>query len=318
MTIDANFSLAGKRVWVAGHNGMVGAAIVRRLGSENCEILTVGRGQLDLRDQAATRNWMERKKPDAVFVAAARVGGILANDTYPADFLYENLVIEANIIEGAWRTGVEKLLFLGSSCIYPRLAAQPIDEAELLTGPLEPTNEWYAVAKIAGLKLCQAFRKQHRCDFISAMPTNLYGPGDNFDLCASHVIPALIRKAHEAKVRNADRLTIWGSGSPLREFLHVDDCAGAVIHLMKYYSGDDHINVGSGKEISIGELARLIARIIGFEGELAFDNSMPDGTPRKLLNTERLRLLGWQSTIPLDVGIASTYRWFTENRQTSS
>ncbi len=317
MTIDSVFKLAGKRVWVAGHAGMVGSAIVRQLASENCEILTVDRANLDLRDQSATRDWMERKRPDAVFVAAARVGGILANDTYPADFLYDNLAIETNIIEAAWRAGVEKLLFLGSSCIYPRLAAQPIGEEELLTGPLETTNEWYAVAKIAGLKLCQAFRKQHGCDFISAMPSNLYGPGDNFDLRTSHVIPALIRKAHEAKIGNARELPVWGSGSPLREFLHVDDCASAVIHLMKNYSGSEHINVGSGVEISIRDLSRLIGRVVGFTGEFVFDRSMPDGTPRKLLKIERLRTLGWQPSVPLDVGIASTYRWFLENAAAS-
>ena len=237
MSTDVVFPLEGRRVWVAGHNGMVGSAIVRRLERENCEVLTAERETVDLRDQVATRAWIANAKPDAIFLAAAKVGGILANDTYPADFLYDNLMIEANIIEAAYRAKVAKLLFLGSSCIYPKMAPQPIPEEALLTGPLEPTNEWYAIAKIAGIKLCQAYRKQHGSDFISAMPTNLYGPGDNFDLKSSHVIPALLRKAHEAKLRGEKELVIWGTGTPRREFLHVDDCADASVHLMKVYSG---------------------------------------------------------------------------------
>ena len=261
MSTEVLFSLAGKRVWVAGHTGMVGSAIVRRLSRENCEVLTVDRRSLDLMDQSATRSWILNKKPDAIFLAAAKVGGIVANKSYPADFLYDNLMIEANIIEAAHRAKTAKLLFLGSSCIYPKLAPQPIDEASLLTGPLEPTNEWYAIAKIAGIKLCQAYRKQFGCDFISAMPTNLYGPGDNFDLSTSHVIPALMRKAHEAKLEEKKELVVWGTGAPRREFLHVDDCADALVHLMKVYSGDQHVNVGSGEDLTIRELASLVARV---------------------------------------------------------
>ena len=303
----ASYDLKGKKVWVAGHRGMVGSAIVRRLASEHCEILTADRSELDLKDQAAVRAWVDRHKPDAVFVAAAKVGGILANDTYPADFLYDNLIIEANVIEASFRGGVEKLLFLGSSCIYPRLAPQPIVESALLTGELESTNEWYAIAKIAGIKLCQAYRKQHGADFISAMPSNLYGPGDNFDLNSSHVMPALIRKAHEAKVRGETVVTIWGTGKPLREFLHVDDCAEACVCLMKVYSGDEHVNVGSGEDLSIIQLMRLICEIVGFDGEIIHDLSKPDGTPRKLLNVEKLSNLGWQPKIKLRDGISSLY-----------
>jgi GDP-L-fucose synthase len=307
---DPVFSLAGKKVWVAGHRGMVGSAIVRALESENCEVLAAPREQLDLRDQAAVRIWVDRNKPQAIFLAAARVGGIYANDTRPAEFLYDNLAIEGNIIDAAYRSGVAKLLFLGSSCIYPRLAPQPISEGSLLTGPLEPTNEWYAIAKIAGIKLCQAFRKQYGADFISAMPTNLYGQGDNFDLTSSHVIPALMRKAHEAKLLAAKDLTIWGSGKPLREFLHVDDCASACLYLMKTYSRDEHVNVGSGEELTIADLARLVAQIVGFKGEIACDTSKPDGTPRKLMDSARLRALGWQPAIALEQGLADTYRWY--------
>ncbi len=313
MPTEVIFRLEGKRVWVAGHNGMVGSAIVRRLASENCEILTVDRKTVDLKDQSATGSWVSSTKPDAIFLAAAKVGGILANDTYPVDFLYDNLMIEANIIDAAYRAKVSKLLFLGSSCIYPKLAPQPIPEEALLTGPLEPTNEWYAIAKIAGIKLCQAYRKQYGCDFISAMPTNLYGPGDNFDPNTSHVVPALIRKAHEAKARCDSELIIWGTGMPRREFLHVDDCADACVHLMKGYTDFEHVNVGTGTDMTILELATLIAVVVGFDGKIVNDFSKPDGTPRKLLLGEKLRALGWKDTISLPDGLASTYRWFVEN-----
>ncbi|HEY5346824.1 MAG TPA: GDP-L-fucose synthase [Rhizomicrobium sp.] len=310
----ALYPLTGKRVWVAGHRGMVGAAIVRRLASEACKILTTDRKTLDLRSQKDVEEWMVREKPQAIFLAAAKVGGILANDTHPAEFLYDNLVIETNIIEAARRAGVEKLLFLGSSCIYPKFASQPMTEDALLTGALEPTNEAYAIAKIAGLKLAEAYRRQYGCDFISAMPTNLYGPGDNFDLQSSHVLPALIRKAHEAKKSGAAALTIWGSGSPRREFLHVDDCADALVHLMKNYSGALHVNVGTGEDISVLDLARLTAEIVGFEGEIARDATKPDGTPRKLLDIGKLNGLGWKPRIGLREGIAVTYIWFQNNK----
>ncbi len=304
---DTAYLLAGKRIFVAGHRGMVGGAIVRRLAGEGCEILTAGRDTLDLKDQAAVRTWFAREKPDAVFLAAAKVGGILANDTYPADFLYDNLMIEANVIEAAFRSGVDKLLFLGSSCIYPKLAPQPIPEGALLTGPLEPTNEWYAIAKIAGIKLAQAYRRQHGCDFVSAMPTNLYGPGDNYDLASSHVLPALIRKAHEAKVSGARELVIWGTGTPRREFLHVDDCADALVHVMAHYSADEHINVGSGSDVTIKELARMVADVVGFDGEITHDLARPDGTPRKLMSGDRLAALGWRPRIGLREGVEGVY-----------
>ena len=306
------YSLAGKRVWVAGHNGMVGSALFRRLASENCELLIGGRRDFDLLNQWAVRSWLEDNHPDVIFLAAARVGGILANSERPADFLYENLTIETNIIEAAAQLGVEKLLFLGSSCIYPRDAEQPIREEALLTGPLEETNQWYAIAKIAGIKLCEAYRRQQGCDFISAMPTNLYGPGDNFDLATSHVLPALIRKAHEAKTSGARALTIWGSGTPRREFLHVDDCADALVFLMQHYSGESHVNVGCGEDLSILRLAELVCSIVGFEGEIELDASKPDGTPRKLLDVARLTALGWRPRIELREGIAATYAWFCE------
>jgi GDP-L-fucose synthase len=307
------YELAGTRIFVAGHRGMVGSALVRRLAPENCEIVTADRDRLDLRDQKAVRTYLADTCPDAVILAAAKVGGILANDTYPADFLYDNLVMEANVIEGAFRAGVGKLLFLGSSCIYPKFAPQPIPEGALMTGPLEPTNEWYAIAKIAGLKLCEAYRKQHGADFISAMPTNLYGPGDNFDLETSHVIPALIRKAQEAKRRGDKAMIIWGTGTPRREFLHVDDCADALVFLLKNYSGDRHINVGSGEDIAIAELARLVMEAVGFRGELAFDHSKPDGAPRKLMSGEKLVALGWRPRIRLRDGLESVYSWFVDN-----
>lgn len=308
------YDLAGKRVWVAGHRGMVGSAIIRRLASEGCEVLTAGRAELDLRRQDAVEAWMDKNRPDAVFLAAAKVGGILANDTYPADFLYENLILETNIIHAAYRSGVEKLLFLGSSCIYPKFAPQPITEDALLTGPLEPTNEWYAIAKIAGIKLCQAYRRQHGCDFISAMPTNLYGPGDNFDLNTSHVMPALIRKAHDAKQSGAGAITVWGTGTPRREFLHVDDCADACVFLMKSYSDESHVNVGSGEDITILELTELVCDVVGFSGGIEHDLSKPDGTPRKLMSAERLRSMGWAPSIALADGIAEAYRAFQDGQ----
>lgn len=305
--------LAGKRVWVAGHRGMVGSAVVRRLASEQCEVLSADSRTLDLRDQAAVRRWVANERPDVVVVAAAKVGGILANATYPADFLYDNLMIEANVIEAAHREDVAKLLFLGSSCIYPKFAPQPIPEDALLTGALEPTNEWYAIAKIAGIKLCQAYRAQHGRDYISAMPTNLYGPGDNFDLNSSHVMPALMRKAHEAKLAGAETLTIWGSGTPRREFLHVDDLADACVFLLKSYSGESHVNVGSGSDVTILELAQLVARTVGFTGEIVRDETKPDGTPRKLMSDALIAGMGWKARIPLEEGIAATYDWFKAN-----
>jgi len=309
-----SYALAGKRVWVAGHRGMVGAAVARQLERENCTVLTVGRDRLDLRDGAAVKTWMATEKPQGVVLAAAKVGGIVANDSWPADFLYENLAIENAIIHGAFETGVEKLLFLGSSCIYPKFAPQPITEDALLTGPLEPTNEWYAIAKIAGIKLCQAYRRQYGRDFISAMPTNLYGPGDNFDLTSSHVIPALIRKAHEAKMAKASAMTIWGSGTPKREFLHVDDCANALVFLLKTYSEDAHVNVGSGTDLTIDELARLVMQAADFKGALEHDTTKPDGTPRKLMSNEKLAAMGWSPRISLPEGLKSTYQWFLANR----
>lgn len=306
-------SVAGKKVFVAGHRGMVGGALARRLRQENCELLLAGRDVVDLQDQVATFDWMAREKPDVVIVAAAKVGGILANDSYPANFLYQNLAIAANCIEGAHRADVDRLLFLGSSCIYPKFAEQPIVEEALLTGPLEPTNEWYAIAKIAGIKLCQAYRRQYGRDYISAMPTNLYGPGDNFNLQSSHVLPALIRKAHQAKLDGDTTMTVWGTGTPRREFLHADDCADACVHLLKTYSDDIHVNVGSGDDVTIAELAGMVRAAVGFEGELVFDTSKPNGTPRKLMSADRLRTSGWQPRIGLEDGIASTYQWFLDH-----
>ncbi|GHA84864.1 GDP-L-fucose synthase [Algimonas arctica] len=308
------YDLTGKRVWVAGHRGMVGAALVRRLGSESvAEIITAGRDQVDLTRQDQVESWLGKTKPDAIIVAAAKVGGILANDTYPADFLYENLMIEANIIKAAADLGTEKMLFLGSSCIYPKFAEQPIKEESLLTGSLEATNEWYAIAKIAGIKLCQAYRKQYGHDFISGMPTNLYGPYDNFDLKSSHVLPALIRKADAAKTNDDDALEVWGTGTPKREFLYVEDLADACIFLLKNYSGYDHVNIGYGDDVTIRELAETVQRVVGFEGELRFDTSKPDGTPRKLMSSERLRSMGWTPTTDLETGIRQAYDWYLDN-----
>ncbi len=306
------------RIYVAGHRGLVGSAIVRALTARGCgDVLTATRQQLDLREQAAVREWFGQQRPEYVFVASAKVGGIHANDAYPAEFLYDNLLIEANLIDAAWRNGVRKLLFLGSTCIYPRLAPQPISEAALLTGPLEPTNEWYAVAKIAGIKLCQAYRRQYGCNFIAAMPTNLYGPGDNFDLQNSHVLPALIRKCHEARLRGAKELVVWGSGRPRREFLHVDDCAAACLHLMDVHDGEEFVNIGVGEDVSIAELAELVKEAVGFQGAIVYDTGRPDGTPRKLLDVTRIRALGWQARIGLQEGVRSTYRWFLENIDTA-
>lgn len=288
---------------------MVGAAIVRRLASENCTILTVDRSQLDLTERAAVRRWMEANRPDAVFVAAAKVGGILANDSYPVEFLVDNLLISTAITTSAHETGVDKLLFLGSSCIYPKHAPQPIRENALLTGALEPTNEWYAIAKIAGIKQAQAYRRQYGCDFISAMPTNLYGPGDNFDLTTSHVMPALLRKVHEAK-RTGGPVTVWGSGTPRREFMYVDDCADACVFLMQHYSEAEHINIGAGTDISILELTRLVMDVIGYDGEIVTDLSKPDGTPRKLMDNSKLSALGWKARTGLRHGIAKAYAAF--------
>ena len=304
------FPLTGKTVWVAGETGMVGSATIRRLASEDCTLLSATRKDFDLRDQASVTTWMKNSRPNIVVVAAATVGGIYANSTRPAEFLYDNLMIESNIIHAAHEAGTEKLLFLGSACIYPRDAAQPMAENALLTGPLEPTNEWYAVAKIAGIKLCQAYRKQYGSDFISAQPNNLYGPGDNFDLQSSHVIPALIRKTHQAKEEGDATVDIWGTGTPLREFLHVDDLADALVHLLKAYSGPSHVNIGTGEEISIKELAHTISSVVGYQGRMNFDVDKPDGAPRKLLDSRIMKDLGWISSIRLDDGIKKTYDWF--------
>ncbi|HWK44704.1 MAG TPA: GDP-L-fucose synthase [Stellaceae bacterium] len=308
------FDLRGRRVFVAGYRGMVGSAIVRRLATEDCEILTVGRPEVDFRDQRAVRQWMRDRRPEAVFLAAATVGGILANDSRPAEFLYDNMMIEANIIDSAREIGVTKLLFLGSSCIYPKFAPQPMSEDVLLTGALEPTNEWYAIAKIAGIKLCQAYRRQYDCDFISAMPTNLYGPYDNYDLQASHVVPALMRKAHQAKIDGQPELRIWGTGTPRREFLHVDDLADACVFLMQGYSAEGHVNVGTGTDVTINELAASIAAAVGYDGRFVNETDKPDGAPRKLLDVGRLTALGWQAKISLDQGLRDTYAWFLENK----
>ncbi len=304
------FSMRGKRAWVAGHRGMVGSALVRRLQTEDCKILTVDRTEVDLIQQTETQAWIADNRPEVVYLAASRVGGILANDSYPADFLYENLMIEANVMRACLACGVSKLLFLGSSCIYPKLAPQPMAEEALLTGPLEPTNEAYAIAKIAGVKFAQALRRQHGVDFICAMPTNLYGPGDNFDLQSSHVLAALLRKAHEAKESRAEQMVIWGSGAPRREVLHVDDCADALVHLMRSYSAAQQLNVGSGEDIAIIELARLICDVVGFEGRIVMDATKPDGAPRKLMDVSRLHETGWRHRIGLREGVASTYEWY--------
>ena len=306
-----SFSLLGKKVVVAGGNGMVGSAIMRRLARENpSNVLSVSSKELDLRDQSATQNWIKDNKPEAVFMAAAKVGGIHANNTYPAQFLYDNLMMAANVIDGSYKAGVEKLLFLGSSCIYPKMASQPISEDSLMTGPLEPTNAAYAVAKISGVYLCETYRREYGADFISAMPTNLYGPGDNYHPENSHVIPGLIRRAHEAKIGGAKSLSVWGSGTPRREFLNADDCADALVHVMKNYSDAETINIGSGTDMTIAELAQTICEVVGFEGELVFDTSKPDGTPRKLMSGAKLQAMNWTPKISLKDGLAAAYEDF--------
>lgn len=301
-----------RRIWVAGHRGMVGSAIMRRLASEDAELLTIERKELDLRDQHGVQRWVAQSMPDVIILAAAKVGGILANDTYPADFLFDNLAIETNIIHTAHLANVERLIFLASSCIYPKFAPQPIKEEALLTGPLEPTNEWYAIAKIAGIKLCQAYRRQHGRRYISVMPCNLYGRNDNFDLETSHVLPALIRKFHEAKMLGKKEVVIWGTGTPLREFLYVEDLADAIAFLLDRYDGSEPINCGAGYDVSIRELAEIVGRIVGFEGSLVFDSSKPDGTPRKLMDSSRIAALGWKPKTSLENGIRDVYRWFAE------
>ena len=311
------YELAKKRVFVAGHNGMVGRALLRALQNEDIDLLSVARTDCDLTRQADVEQWMQKARPDVVVICAARVGGILANDNYPVDFLYNNMMIAANIIRTAHQVGVEKLLFLGSSCIYPKLAAQPIAEDALLSGALEPTNQWYAIAKIAGIKLCQAYRRQYECDFIAAMPTNLYGPYDNFDLQSAHVIPALLHKCHLAKQAGDDALPVWGSGNAKREFMHVDDCAAGIVFLLKHYSDMEHINLGTGEDISIGDLAIMIKQVVGFDGALAFDATKPDGTPRKLLDVAGINALGWQAQTPLPQGLTQLYQWYKSHENSS-
>ena len=303
-------NLAGRRIWVAGHRGMVGSAVVRRLASDDCTILIASRSELDLTRQAAVEEWVAAANPDVVVLAAARVGGIAANAARPLDFLLDNLMIETNVFSAPARCGVDRLLFLGSSCIYPKLAPQLIREDALLTGPLKPTNEWNAIAKIAGIKLAQAYRAQAGLDYVSVMPTSLYGPGDNCDLESSHVIPALIRKAVEARDTGATRMTVWGSGKPLREFMHVDDLADALVLLLKHYSEVEHINIGFGSDVTISEMARTVADVVGFDGNLVFDASRPDGTPRKLMDSSRLEALGWHPKIGLREGLADAVKAF--------
>ncbi len=306
--------MQSEKVYVAGHRGLVGAALCRALAGKGIAgIVTRSHDQLDLTDQAAVRDFFATERPAYVYLAAARVGGIHANDSRPADFIRDNLLIQTNIIDSAYKSGTKKLLFLGSSCIYPRLCPQPMKEEYLLTGPLEPTNEWYAVAKIAGIKMCQAYRRQYGFNAICLMPTNLYGPEDNFDLKESHVVPALIRKFHEAACAGADSVEVWGSGTPQREFLHVDDLASASLFLMEHYNESEIMNVGSGQEITIADLADMVGKVVGFSGSVQFNSTLPDGTPRKLLDVSRLNALGWQSSIPLNQGIADTYAWFMEN-----
>jgi len=303
-----------RRIFVAGHKGLVGSAVTRVLERRGDVVVKADRSVVDLRNQHAVEAWLSKNKPDALIFAAAKVGGIHANDTFPADFIYDNLAIETNVIHTADLAGVDRLVFLGSSCIYPKFAPQPIKEEHLLTGPLEPTNEWYAIAKIAGIKLCQAYRKQHGRRYISVLPCNLYGPHDNFDLATSHVLPALIRKFHEAKALRQGEVTVWGTGTPLREFMHVDDLARGVVFCLDNYEGYEHINCGSGKEVSIRALAQIIAEVVGFEGEIVFDASKPGGTPRKVMDSSRIRALGWEPSIPLHEGVAEVYRWFLESR----
>lgn len=309
----SRFDLAGRRVWVAGHRGMAGSAIARRLSREDCELVTATRSELDLLHQADVEAWMAAKRIDVVFLAAATVGGILANSTRPAEFLYENLVIETNIIHAARITGVKKLLFLGSSCIYPRMAEQPMREETLLTGALEPTNEWYAIAKIAGIKLCQAYQRQYGCDFVSVMPTNLYGPGDRYDSEGGHVVAALIMKIHAAKMEGRQTVELWGTGNPKREFLFSGDLADACVFVMKNYSGELFLNVGTGQDITILELAQSIAKTVGWHGTFTFDTSKPDGMPRKVMDVSRLRALGWTASTDFEAGMKEAYQWYVAN-----
>ncbi|MFP4464940.1 MAG: GDP-L-fucose synthase family protein [Alphaproteobacteria bacterium] len=309
------FDIKDKKIWIAGHRGMVGSALLRRLSEEDCEIITASRDQLDLLDQKATHDWIAQNKPDAVFLAAAKVGGIYANNAYPAQFIYNNLMIQSNIIHGSYLAEVSKLVFLGSSCIYPKMAQQPMTEDALLTGPLEKTNEWYAIAKITGIKMCQAYRREYGCDYISAMPTNLFGAGDNYDEKESHVVAALIQKAHRAKLAGNHSMELWGTGTPLREFLFVDDLADALVFLLKNYSDEPHINIGSGVEHSIKELAQAIANTVGFKGSFTFDTSKPDGTPRKLMDSTRLHTMGWKAQTSLESGLEQAYKWYVSNHE---
>lgn len=303
-----SYDINSKKIFIAGHNGMVGSALLRKLSKENCILQVAERSEVDLMNQSEVDDWLSENKPNVVIICAAKVGGIHANNKYPVEFLYNNLMIESNLINSSFNAGIEKLIFLGSSCIYPKNCPQPMTENSLLTGPLEPTNEWYAIAKIAGIKLCQAYRKQYGKDYISAMPTNLYGPGDNYDLSTSHVIPALIRKCHEAKINNKPFMEVWGTGAVRREFLHVDDCAEAIIHLLKHYSGVEQVNIGTGKDITIKELVTVIKNIIGFNGDMRFDKSRPDGTPRKLLDINKIKSLGWSPRIQLEDGLSKVYK----------
>ncbi len=312
MSSNYIYPLAGKRVFVTGHRGMVGSALVRRLQAEDCEILAATRDELDLRRQADVERWMADRRPEALFIAAAKVGGISANQSQPADFLHQNLIIETNLIGAAYQTRVEKLVFLGSATVYPKQATQPIAETALLTGSLEPTHEAYAIAKIAGIKLCQAYRRQYGCDFVSAMPSNLYGPGDHFDTTNSHFVPALIRRFHEAKLEKRAEVVIWGSGTPRRELLYVEDCADALVHVLKFYSAEEQINVGSGEDSQIIDIARIVARVVGYDGKIVNDLSKPDGVARKLMSGDKLRALGWHPQTSLEEGIRTTYRWYLQ------
>src|SRR5712671_2038943 len=313
MAMSSSYTLRNKRVWVAGDRGLVGSALVRRLQREGCEIVTAPRESVDLRRPEQLERWMQETRPQAVFLAAARVGGIYANDTRPAEFIYDNLMIQSNVVEASRRADVEKLLLMGSSCIYPRLAPQPIPEGALLTGPLEPTNQWYAISKIAGIKLGQAYRRQYGCNFISVMPTNLYGPGDNFDLMQSHVVPALIVKAHQAKLAKAPAIDVWGTGTVRREFLYVDDAADGMVYFMQSYSDEKIINLGPGYDVPIRELVTLVCRAVGYQGGTRFDTSRPDGTPRKVVDVSRINQLGWSARTPLAHGLTETYRWYLDH-----
>ncbi|MGH6675276.1 MAG: GDP-L-fucose synthase family protein [Xanthobacteraceae bacterium] len=316
-TLQNAIDLAGRRVWVAGHRGMVGSALTRRLAHEGADLMTVAQPSLDLRRQADTEAWIAEHRPEFIFVAAARVGGILANSSFPGQFLYDNLMIQANIVEAARHVGVRKVMLLGSSCIYPRLAPQPMPESCLLSGPLEETNQWYAIGKIAGVKLAQAYRREYGMNLIAAMPTNLYGPNDDYDPTNSHVVPALLRRVHEAKVANAARVVIWGTGTPRREFLHVDDLAEACVFLMKNWDGEEPVNIGSGQEVTVLELAKLVAEVVEWSGRFDFDASKPDGTPRKLVDTSRLRAMGWNPSIGLKEGLANAYADFEKRWKAS-